>query len=391
MTSRDKNRVIVLSIIEGGMSRSEAARRYGVSTRWIRELLARYRAEGIDGLTPRSKAPRTSAHAYPDDIVDHILELRQTLASNGLDCGPQSIWDRLPSTHRPSVTTIWRILRRHNKIIDQPHKRPRSSWHRFEASAPNEMWQSDFTHVRLSDGTDVEVIDWLDDHSRYLLHISAHQHITTSIVIETFLQTTDTYGLPASTLTDNGMVYTARLAAGNNSKKTQPNGFEQLLADLHITQKNGRPGHPTTQGKIERFHQTLKLWLAAQPPAHTLDELNTQLTTFTHIYNHERPHRAINRRTPHHAYNATPKTFPTLTSKTGIWRVRYDKVDNNGKITLRYAGKLRKLYIAYKYRGTRIIALVHNNNVITINHNTGEIITEHTLNPNTIYQPQAER
>lgn len=391
MTNQDKNRVIVLAIIEGGMSQTEAAQRYGVSTRWIRELLNRYHHGGLQALTPRSKAPHTTPHAYPSQTINQILTLRDTLQNEGLDCGPQSIWDRLPPDSRPSPTTIWRILRRHNKIINQPHKRPRSSWHRFEATAPNEMWQSDFTHVSLHNGTNVEVIDWLDDHSRYLLHLSAHPRITTPIVIDTFTQATDTYGLPASTLTDNAMVYTTRLAAGNNNNKTQPNGFEQLLADLHITQKNGRPNHPTTQGKVERLHQTLKLWLTAQPPAHTINELNTQLATFTHIYNHERPHRSLGRRTPHQAYTATPKTFPTMQTSQNIWRVRYDKVDQNGKITLRYAGKLRKLYIAYKHRGTHVITLIHNNHTITINQTTGEIIAEHTLNPNTIYQPRTEQ
>lgn len=240
------------------MTTTQAAAHFQVSTRTVRRIAAAYRSGGLEALTPKTTRPHTNPNATPARIVEQILTLRHALARDGLDNGAQSIYNHLDPATRPSTTTIWRILRRHDQIINQPQKRPRSSWKRFEASLPNETWQSDFTHVRLANDTSVEVISWLDDHSRYLLHVSAHFRITGPIVIKTFLTTTNTYGLPASTLTDNGMVYTTRLAGGNKGERNQPNGFEQLLADLGITQKNGSPNHPTTQGKIERYHQTLK-------------------------------------------------------------------------------------------------------------------------------------
>src|SRR5660397_116747 len=141
-----------------------------------------------------------------------------------------------------------------------------------------------------------------------VLHISCHPTVTAPIVTDTFLATAKTHELPASTLTDNGMIFTTRFARG----KSGPNHFEHVIASYGITQKNGHPGHPHTQGKIDRFHQTLKKWLAARPATDTLDTLQDQLNAFQHVYNVERPHRSLGRRTPWAAYKALPKTGPTI-------------------------------------------------------------------------------
>jgi transposase InsO family protein len=176
----------------------------------------------------------------------------------------------------PAAATIHRILRAAGTVVPEPHKRPRSSLRRFEAHQPNETWQSDFTPWALADDTDTEILNFLDDQSRCLLHIRAHRRVTGPNVVEAFLDTPSASGLPASTLTDNGMVYTTRLSGGRGGR----NACETLIASLGITQKNGHPGHPQTQGKIERFHQTLKKWVAGQPRAHTLEDLNEQLDKF---------------------------------------------------------------------------------------------------------------
>jgi transposase InsO family protein len=388
MTDTNKNRTIVLAVTDGGLTPSEAARRFRVSTRWVYTLLARYRHGGLEAVDPRSRAPHTNPHATDPAIVAAVLALRQSLTSEGLDAGPQSIWDRLPPAGRPSATTIWRILTRAEKITPQPQKRPRSSWRRFQAAAPNGCWQSDFTHWPLAQGTDVEIISWLDDHSRKLLSIGAYPRITGPIVLETFITTMDHYGPPAATLTDNGMVYTTRLAGLKAGRNTQPNGFEQLLADLGIDQRNGSPGHPTTQGKIERFHQTLKRWLRADGLTDTIDELNTQLARFTIIYNTHRPHRALDRRTPEAVYTSTPKAQPVIEIASTLWRIRYDRIDTAGKLTLRYAGKLRHLGVGRPHAGTRVILLAHGNQTMVIDRSTGTIIAEHTLNPAKNYQPK---
>lgn len=385
MGNADRRAVIVLAVVEGDLSIAEAARRFGVSRDSIHRWVSRYRTGGLAALQDRSRAPLTQPHRTSDQIRSHILELREELTRAGLDAGAESVRDRLQrrGITAPSVSTIWRILRAAGTVTPQPHKRPRSSWRTFAAPAPNGCWQSDMTHWHLMSGQGVEIITWLDDHSRMITHISAHDVVTGVIVTETFLQAATHHGLPASTLTDNGMIFTARFARG----KGGPNRFEHLLAQHGITQINGSPGHPQTQGKIERFHQTLKKWLTPRP-ATTLTELNSLLNTFVIEYNTRRPHRSINRRTPAEAYNALPKAEPTIELLERHWRVRRDIVDPSGVITLRWAGKLRHLHIGRAHATTRIVLLVTGPDTIVINPTTGEIIAEHHLSPDRDYQPK---
>jgi transposase InsO family protein len=381
--SASQNKVIVLSVIHGGLSPSQAAARFGVTRQWVHILVTRYKADGDAGLEPRSKKPNSSPKRTDDTVRDAVLQLRERLTAQGLDAGAESIHARLESP--PSVSTIWRILKAAQAVTPQPQKRPRSSLIRFEAAQPNETWQSDFTHWPLSDGTDTEIISWLDDHSRYLLHITAHPRITGPVVVTSFTAAADRHGLPASTLTDNGMVYTTRLARGG---KSGPNGFESLIKRLGITQKNGTPFHPQTQGKIERFHQTLKKYLAARGPAGDLAELQQQLEDFQHLYNDERPHRALGRRTPATAYTALPKAEPVLTDGDQHWRVRYDTIDDTGTVSVRYAGKLRHLGIGRAHRGKPVVLLMSGPETIIAGRHNAEILAEHTIDPTKDYQPQ---
>ena len=160
----------------------------------------------MDALEPRSRRPKTTPIATPETVRQRVIELRVGLSADGLDAGPHTIaWhlerEGLPA---PSTSTIRRILHAAGLITPQPRKRPRSSYTRFEMAQPNEMWQSDFIHWRLADETDVEILNWLDDHSRYLLSCTAHQPVTGDDIVSTFLAVVDDHGVPASTLTDNG-------------------------------------------------------------------------------------------------------------------------------------------------------------------------------------------
>ena len=387
MADADKNKVIVLAVVEGGLTVAEAARRFGVTRQWVHRLINRYRDDGLEGLEPRSRAPRSSPAKTPDTIRAEVLRLRDELARDGWDAGAESILDRMNAagTTPPSRATIHRILTAADRVTAQTHKRPRSSWRRFQAAAPNGCWQSDMTHWHLTGDTPVEIITWLDDHSRAVLHISCHPRVTGDIVTNTFLTTGRIHGLPASTLTDNGMIFTTRFARG----KGGPNHFEHVIDALGITQKNGHPGHPQTQGKIERFHQTLKKWLTAAGDADTLADLQAQLDRFKNGYN-TRPHRALNRATPQAAYDAIPKDGPTLEILHRHWRVRHDIVDTAGVITLRWAGKLRHLAIGRIHTHHPVLLLVAGPDTLVINPTTGEIIAEHTIDPDRDYQPKKQ-
>ena len=377
-----KARVIVLSVIEQGMSKAEAARRFGVSRRWVHTLVSRYQAGGLDALEPRSRKPHTSAQATPASVRERIIELRQQLVADGLDAGPVTIAWHLEreGTTVPAISTIRRTITAAGLVAPEPTKRPKSSYIRFAAHQPNETWQSDFTHWALADGTDTEILNWLDDHSRLLLSCTAHPVVTGDLVVDTFTATMAIHGVPASTLTDNGLVYTARFRGGKNA-------FEYLLTALNIDQKNGHPYHPQTQGKIERFHQTLKRWLARQPAAATITELQTQLDRFQIIYNEKRPHRALGRLTPEQAYNATIKATPANKPLTTHYRVRFDIVDQFGKLTLRRAGKLHHLGVGRQHARKTVLILSDAHEATITDQATSEIIGTYDINPDRNYWP----
>jgi transposase InsO family protein len=298
-------RVAVLQVVAGQLSVTESAAKHGFSRRHLHRLLAAHREGGLDALEPRLRRPITNPARMSEALRGRVIALRQELTADGLDPGPVTIAWHLEreGLRAPSTSTIRRILHQAGLITPEPRKRPRSSYIRFQASQPNEMWQSDFIHWRLADGTDVEILNWLDDHSRYLLSCTAHEPVTGDDVVAAFLDLVERYGPPASTLTDNGTVYTSRITGGRNA-------FEYVLALLGVRQKNGAPGHPQTQGKTERFHQTLQRWLAARLPARSTTELERQLDAFRAHYNERRPHRALGRNTPANAYRATPKAVP---------------------------------------------------------------------------------
>jgi transposase InsO family protein len=304
-----KRRLVITAVLTG-QSQSEVARAYGVSQGWVSRLMARYRVEGEAAFEPRSRAPRSSPGATSPARVELVLRLRKQLAEVGLDAGAETVGWHLKRHHRIELSraTINRILIRAGMVTPDPSKRPKSSYIRFEADQPNECWQSDFTHYRLADGTGTEILTWLDDRSRYALSVTAHVRVSGPVVVAAFRETVATFGIPASTLTDNGMVFTTRFSGGKGGR----NHLEHELRRLHVRQKNGQPNHPQTQGKVERFQQTLKKWLRAQPhqPA-TLAELQALIETFIAIYNTQRPHRSLPKRaTPRHHLHLAAQSHP---------------------------------------------------------------------------------
>jgi len=398
-----KRRLVVTAVLTG-QSQSDVARTYGVSQGWISKLMARYRLEGEAAFEPLSRAPASSPGATPPATVELVLRLRKQLDEAGLDAGADTIGWHLTHHHATvlSRATINRILTRAGAVTPDPSKRPKSSYIRFEAEQPNETWQSDFTHYRLADGTrhvthrggirrieqgtDVEILTWLDDCSRYALSVTAHRPVTGPIVLATFRETAATHGFPASTLTDNGRVFTVRRFGGTPGR----NHLEHELRERNITQKNGKPNHPQTQGKVERFQQTLKKWLRAQPqqPA-TLAELQTLLDQFVELYNTRRPHRSLpHRATPATIYTTLPKATPSGDRSTDTHdRVRHDKIDKAGSVTLRVAGRLRHIGVGRTYARTDVILLIQDLHVTIVNAATGQILRDLNIDPRKNYQP----
>jgi transposase InsO family protein len=382
-----KARLVITAVVREGRSQGEVARAYGVSQGWVSRLVARYGQEGEAAFEPRSRRPKTSPTAIPASTAGLITELRKDLAGQGLDAGPQTIAWHLHHHHRIQVSpaTISRYLARAGLVTPDPAKRPKSSYLRFAAQLPNECWQSDFTHYPLADGTDTEILTWLDDHSRYALRITAHRRVTGPVVLAQFRTAIAQHGIPASTLTGNGMVFTTKFAGGRGGR----NGFEAELRRLGVRQKNGKPSHPQTQGKAGRFQQTLKNWLAAQEPQPaTIAQLQTLLDTFTTLYNHQRPHRSLpHRAVPATAYTARPKATPGDRTADTHDRVRTDQIDAGGKVTLRVGGRLHHIGIGAAHARTPVLMLIRDLHIRVINAATGELLRDLTLDPTRNYQP----
>ena len=381
-----KRRAVVLAVVVEGLSQAGAARRYELSEATVSRWLARWRDEGDAAFEPKSRRPKSSPNRVPTEVVERIVNLRVELAGAGLDAGPVTIAWHLEHHHGVvvSISTIRRWLLSAGLIIPEPKKRPRTSYVRFEAAVPNECWQSDFTHWVLAEGSGCEILTWLDDHARYALSVTAQRVVTGPAVAETFGKAAGQHGYPASVLTDNAMVYTTRFAGGRGGR----NQLETTLAGLGITQKHSRPNHPTTCGKVERFQQTLKRWLAAQRPAAALGELQGQLDAFIELYNHHRPHRSLARRTPAAVYHLLPKASPHGLGAGTHHRVRHDRIDRTGAISLRRAGRMHHIGIGRTHAGRTVLVLIDDLDIRVIDTTTGEVLRHLTLDPTRNYQPR---
>ena len=239
-------RYVVDAVLLEGRSPTEIARTHGISRYWLYKLIARFREGGYAALEPRSRRPRSCAHAVAPEIQAAIVRLRGELADAGHDCGPHTIAHhlRLELGTTPSVATIWRILARHGLITPQPHKRPRSSFIRFEASLPNELWQADSTHWQLADGSGVEILNCIDDHSRLLVAADAYVTVKASDVVKSLAVAWEIYGFPAAFLSDNGAVFSGKSRKGKVL-------LESELERLGIVGKHSTPYHPQTPSPVQ--------------------------------------------------------------------------------------------------------------------------------------------
>lgn len=375
------SRFLVEAVVLGKQSPNQLVREYPISRSWFYELLARYRRDGPAALEPKSHRPAACPHQVDQATIEAILALRQQLLATGLDGGPQTILHhlagRLPKP--PSRVTIWRVLKRHGLITPEPHKRPKASFVRFEAELPNELWQTDATEWHLADSSKVEILNLIDDHSRLCLASVAVRTVKAADALHTFYSAIDEFGLPARFLSDNAAVFSGKSRRGRVA-------LESELDRLRVQCVHSTPYHPQTCGKVERFHQTLKLYLARQAPAQSIAHLQLQLDAFRTIYNQLRPHRALDGRTPLQAFNSRLKASPSVVQPQLDYRIRRDRLDAGGKVTLRYLSRLRHLYISYKHRRQDVLLLVAGDHVRVIAED-GSLLRELTLDQTRDCQP----
>jgi putative transposase len=367
---------------------------HGISRKSFYELRKRARDDGPAAvLEPRSRRPRSSPSTLTEEVRAQAVQVRAALEASGLDHGPISVHEKMRAMglpQVPSTASLARIFRETGVARREPNKKPRSAWRRFVYPAPNACWQLDATEYVLTGGRKCVVFQLIDDHSRYAVASHVAWGETAPAAITVFDKAVAAHGVPQRLLTDNG-------AALNPTRR----GFIGQLVDhvsrLGVEAITGKPYKPTTQGKNERFHQTLFRYLDKQPLAETLTELQTQVDRFDRIYNTQRPHQALpGRVTPATAWEATPKAEPprprpdrpVWLERLAINRYRTvpapapsDLPADTRLKTLSSAGTFRLDTVDYMVGGQhrfQQILVITNGEKITVADLHGEILIEHT-------------
>jgi len=377
----DKGRFLIERHLKEGTPIAELAAANGMHRSWLYKLLARYEAEGESGLVPRSKRPHRSPSRVADLFEDEIVRLRKSLEDAGWDAGPETIHEHLTQRHRqvPSVSTIWRVLRARGFITPQPHKRPRGSYVRFVAELPNECWQMDTTHVRLADGSDVEILNVIDDHSRLCVGARTRRVYQAA----GWWRCSPTRSIGSAPRRPSSRT-TGPSSPPPTASVSEP--WSPSSASLGVDFKHSRPYHPQTCGKVERFHQTMKKYLRRQAAPGSLRTLQAQIDRFVEYYNTTRPHRSLGRRTPAEVFFSRAKAHPRLPSAPGGHRLRHDRVDPGGKLTLRHNGRLHHIGVGRAHAG-EVVAIFVSGRDVRIVSEEGELIREFELDPSRDYQP----
>jgi transposase InsO family protein len=295
VTMEQKLTAVFTDVARGRVTAVQVCAELGISRDTFYRYRRQFTEDGLAGLQPRSRAPKTSPTRTGEAMTELIVAARKQLEHEGWDNGARSIHARLLHDgveEVPSVRTIHRVLQRQGLVEPEPRKRPRSSLRRFVFPATDDCWQIDaFEHTLADPAATVVVFEILDDHSRYMLDSLAWPGETTEGAWTAMTRAIARYGHPRMVLTDNGLAFTGR---GRMSSQVL---FEKNLARLGIKLINSRPRHPQTNGKNERAHQTAQRWLAAQPPATTITELQSLLERYRPAYN-RRPHQGIDQHTP---------------------------------------------------------------------------------------------
>lgn len=364
---------------------------HGISRKSFYELRKRAIVDGpAAALEPRSRRPKSSPSKLSSQVTDQALQVRAALEASGLDHGPISVHDKMKTMSLPQVpstASLARIFRQAGVAQREPKKKPRSAWRRFVYPAPNACWQLDATEYVLTGGRKCVIFQLIDDHSRYAVasHVAWSETATAAITV--FDKAVAAHGVPQRLLSDNGV-------ALNPSRRGYLGQFVEHTWRLGVEAITGKPYKPTTQGKNERFHQTLFRYLDKQPLAQTLAELQAQVDAFDHLYNTERPHQGLpGRITPLTAWEATEKAEPPRPKPEKPFYARAAEKRSpptpqpadlpSGTTTKRLTSTGTfmldsVIYMVGGQHGFQQVQLIVNDNHITVADSDGVILIEHT-------------
>lgn len=360
--------------------RAECAQ-LGTTPKTFYKYLARFAEEGVAGLYPRSRRPRSSPTRLPAAAEDVIVRARKELDGDGWDAGAEQIgfWIRdrpqvwPPGVRLPSRVTINRVLERRGQVVPVPQRRPKRSTHRFEAEHPNSMWQMDGFDYRLADGSHVVVLQVSDDCSRFDLALRAAVSENAVDVWDAVMWASSRYGLPARFLTDNGTAF-------SGARRGWISPLEENLRALGVDPITSSIAHPQTCGKNERAHATVQQWLRRRPPAADLDELQNLLDTYREHYNHRRRKTHLGGLTPAERYDLGPLDGPGDQPTPWPVQILTAKTSRSGCITVDH----HLLGIGRRHAG-RSVTVIRQRRQIAV-FDTNQLIAEFTLNGQRRYQ-----
>jgi transposase InsO family protein len=283
----------VLEVLNDGATVTDVARRYGVGRQAVHEWLRRYAAEGLGGLVDRSARPDTCPHQMPPAVEARVLEMRRFHPS----WGPRTILNRLIREGvepLPGLSSIYRALVRHHLIEPNKRRRRPSDYKRWERSRPMELWQMDITGgVHLADGSQASIITGIDDHSRFCVCAKVVARATAKPVCDALRAAMEAHGVPEAILTDNGKVFTGRFGPGHGTVL-----FDRICAENGIRHLLTAPRSPTTTGKVERFHKTLKKEFLGGQIFDSIEDAQAKIDAWVLEYNSTREHQSLGNRPP---------------------------------------------------------------------------------------------
>jgi transposase InsO family protein len=333
-------------------------------------------------LEPRPRRPSSSPNRTTDEVKALVIGIRAALERSGLDHGPISVHEKMRAlgmTPVPSTASLARIFRDAGVARVEPRKKPRASFRRFVYPAPNACWQLDGTEYVLTGGRKCVIFQLIDDHSRFAVASHVASGETSEGAIAVVAKGIAAHGVPQRLLTDNG-------AALNPSRRGAVGQLVTYVEALGVEAITGKPYKPTTQGKNERFHQTLFRWLDKQPLASTLEQLQEQVDRFDQIYNSERPHQGLpGRITPLQAWEATPKVEPPRPRNTqrpvGWDGIRATRVAKNGIVQVRQT----RFHITRLLAGQVVYLIETDQHLLVFNDQGTEIMKHRWPRPGTTY------
>lgn len=279
----------VMEVLRDGLTVIEVAERYGVSRQAVHGWLRRYRTGGLAALADRSHRPQHCPHQMPAAVEAHLCELRRR----------HPLWGQRRLAHElvregvdppPGLTSIYRALVRNGLIQPRPRRRRRKAdYRRWERDRPMQLWQLDVMGgIWLADGRELKAVTGIDDHSRFCVAAGLVERANARSVCRVFTAALARYSSPEEVLTDNGKVFSGRL--GPHPAEVL---FDRICREQGITHRLTGVRCPTTTGKIERFHKTLRAELLTGRRFDSLAHAQQVVDAWVDDYNTQRPHQAI--------------------------------------------------------------------------------------------------